>query len=261
MGVLAGGGPGPDGRPEPSLRPLRTREAAVRHHALPLMRPTVCTASSTSASRTENSSAAPTPSPTSPAIRGSSRMRGRARGSRTSASSALVREHPEPRGHRARLRSGQGDQHRDLPHRGGEESALRPDRALKTPPDARNGQLRTHRSPRRLPAGSRSATAASVAPPAAGDDGRRRGIRVQLNPEGFHPRRQHGAQWVRRSAATVAAYYGQFPARRLQLALEAHSGDGVQGGKTFANPDALHPRRAGPGGHRLAAAGRLGAGA
>ena len=43
---------------------------------------------------------------------------------------------------------------------------------------------------------------------------------------------------MRRSAATVAAYYGQFPTHRLLLALEAHAGDGVHGGKTFANPDA-----------------------
>ena len=50
-------------------RSCRTRSRATS------MRPTVCTGSSTGASRTENSSAAPTPSPTSPATRGSSRTR------------------------------------------------------------------------------------------------------------------------------------------------------------------------------------------
>jgi hypothetical protein len=63
-------------------------------------------------------------------------------------------------------------------------------------------------------------------------------IRVQLNPQDFSHGDSMVLEWVRRSAATVAAYYGQFPTRRLQLALEAHSGDGVHGGKTFANPDA-----------------------
>ena len=63
-------------------------------------------------------------------------------------------------------------------------------------------------------------------------------IRVQLNNTDFGHGDSMVLEWVRRSAATVAAYYGQFPTRRLQLALEAHSGDGVHGGKTFANPDA-----------------------
>ena len=63
-------------------------------------------------------------------------------------------------------------------------------------------------------------------------------IRVQLNNTDFSHGDSMVLEWVRRSAATVAAYYGQFPTRRLQLALEAHSGDGVHGGKTFANPDA-----------------------
>lgn len=46
-------------------------------------------------------------------------------------------------------------------------------------------------------------------------------------------------EWVRRSAQTVAAYYGRFPVKVLRLRLVPSSGDGVHGGKTFANPDAF----------------------
>jgi len=45
--------------------------------------------------------------------------------------------------------------------------------------------------------------------------------------------------WVRRSAETVAAYYGRFPVGALTLRLVPGSGDGVHGGKTFANPNAF----------------------
>jgi hypothetical protein len=45
--------------------------------------------------------------------------------------------------------------------------------------------------------------------------------------------------WVRRSAQIVAAYYGRFPTAALTLRLAAVGGEGVHGGKTFANPDAL----------------------
>ena len=43
-------------------------------------------------------------------------------------------------------------------------------------------------------------------------------IRVQLNPQDFSHGDSMVLEWVRRSAAMVAAYYGQFPTRRLQLA-------------------------------------------
>jgi hypothetical protein len=46
-------------------------------------------------------------------------------------------------------------------------------------------------------------------------------------------------EWVRRSAQTVAAYYGRFPVKSLTLRLVPTSGEGVHGGKTFANPDAF----------------------
>jgi hypothetical protein len=44
--------------------------------------------------------------------------------------------------------------------------------------------------------------------------------------------------WVRRSGEIVSAYYGRFPVAHLRLALQGQSGEGVHGGKTFANPDA-----------------------
>jgi hypothetical protein len=46
-------------------------------------------------------------------------------------------------------------------------------------------------------------------------------------------------EWVHRSAQTVAAYYGRFPVNALRLRLLPSSGDGVHGGKTFANPGAF----------------------
>ena len=62
-------------------------------------------------------------------------------------------------------------------------------------------------------------------------------------------------EWVQRSAAIVAAYYGQFPVRELTLRISAQSGDGVQGGQTFADPDALIRVRVG----RSVTAGQLSA--
>ena len=44
--------------------------------------------------------------------------------------------------------------------------------------------------------------------------------------------------WVRRSGEIVAAYYGRFPVQHVTLGLEAQPGEGVHGGRTFANPDA-----------------------
>jgi hypothetical protein len=45
--------------------------------------------------------------------------------------------------------------------------------------------------------------------------------------------------WVRRSAEIVARYYARFPARSLRIRIEIEAGDGVQGGTTYANPDAF----------------------
>jgi hypothetical protein len=46
-------------------------------------------------------------------------------------------------------------------------------------------------------------------------------------------------EWVRRSVGIVAAYYGRFTVSRLTLRIDALAGDGVHGGKTFANPAAF----------------------
>jgi hypothetical protein len=45
--------------------------------------------------------------------------------------------------------------------------------------------------------------------------------------------------WVRRSTDIVARYYARFPARSLRIRIEIEPGDGVQGGTTYANPDAF----------------------
>ncbi len=62
---------------------------------------------------------------------------------------------------------------------------------------------------------------------------------LEAEPGEFRIGDQAILEWVRRGAAIVAAYYGRFPVPRLTLRLRAEPGDGVRGGKTFANPDAL----------------------
>ncbi|HET9329827.1 MAG TPA: hypothetical protein VFO23_04805, partial [Steroidobacteraceae bacterium] len=46
-------------------------------------------------------------------------------------------------------------------------------------------------------------------------------------------------EWLHRSADIVTRYYGRFPAARLKVRVMAADGDGVRGGKTWANPDAF----------------------
>ena len=64
-------------------------------------------------------------------------------------------------------------------------------------------------------------------------------IRLELQPEAFSVGRDALLAWVRRSADIVTAYYGRFPAPRLTLRVLPQGGAGVQGGKTWANPDAV----------------------
>src|SRR5215469_17602258 len=45
-------------------------------------------------------------------------------------------------------------------------------------------------------------------------------------------------EWLRRSASIVAHYYGRFPVKELWLRIRSEPGAGVQGGRTFADPDA-----------------------
>jgi hypothetical protein len=63
-------------------------------------------------------------------------------------------------------------------------------------------------------------------------------VHVDFDPSDF---RSAAAivEWVRRSGQTVAAYYGRFPVGELTLRLMPASGDGVHGGKTFADPNAF----------------------
>jgi hypothetical protein len=64
-------------------------------------------------------------------------------------------------------------------------------------------------------------------------------IHLEMPTEAFSAGSEPLLRWVRRSAEIVAHYYGRFPTPRLTLRVTAQSGDGVHGGKTFANPDAL----------------------
>jgi hypothetical protein len=64
-------------------------------------------------------------------------------------------------------------------------------------------------------------------------------IRVQFEPSAFAGSGADVLAWVRRSAQIVRGYYGRFPASPLAVRVVAESGDGVQGGTTYANPDAF----------------------
>ena len=63
-------------------------------------------------------------------------------------------------------------------------------------------------------------------------------VHLELDPAAFADSAQVLA-WVRRSADIVARYYGRFPAREVTIRLVAVPGEGVHGGRTWANPDAL----------------------
>lgn len=54
-------------------------------------------------------------------------------------------------------------------------------------------------------------------------------------------------EWLRRSANIVARYYGRFPVKELWLRVRSMPGAGVQGGRTFADPDARIEVRVGRG--------------
>jgi hypothetical protein len=64
-------------------------------------------------------------------------------------------------------------------------------------------------------------------------------LHVELEPAALSGGREPLLAWVRRSAEIVAGYYGRFPTRSARVRIAAESGDGVHGGKTFANPDAF----------------------
>jgi len=64
-------------------------------------------------------------------------------------------------------------------------------------------------------------------------------LRVEIDPAAFSGGGEPLLAWVRRSAEIVARYYGRFPMRSARVGIVAESGDGVRGGKTFADPDAF----------------------
>jgi hypothetical protein len=64
-------------------------------------------------------------------------------------------------------------------------------------------------------------------------------LHVDFDPQAFTAGGGVLLEWVRRSGGIVAGYYGAFPVRSLTLRVVPESGDGVRGGKTFANPDAF----------------------
>jgi hypothetical protein len=64
-------------------------------------------------------------------------------------------------------------------------------------------------------------------------------IRVEFEPHAFRDDGDAVRGWIRRSAHIVAGYYGRFPTTRLTVRVIAEAGEGVHGGKSFANPDAF----------------------
>jgi hypothetical protein len=64
-------------------------------------------------------------------------------------------------------------------------------------------------------------------------------LRVELDSADFDAGSDALISWVRRSAGIVAGYYGGFPTPRVTIELRSGPGAGVQGGSTYADPDAL----------------------
>ncbi|HYL00027.1 MAG TPA: hypothetical protein VEU78_02455 [Steroidobacteraceae bacterium] len=64
-------------------------------------------------------------------------------------------------------------------------------------------------------------------------------LRVELGSGDFNAGSEALITWIRRSAGIVAAYYGGFPTARVTIELRSGPGAGVQGGSTYADPDAL----------------------
>lgn len=64
-------------------------------------------------------------------------------------------------------------------------------------------------------------------------------VEVQLERRAFRAHGEPLLEWVGRSADIVARYYGRFPASRATVRVVDRDGDGVRGGTTWANPNAL----------------------
>ncbi len=95
------------------------------------------------------------------------------------------------------------------------------------------------------PAGS--ALGASAAPPRTPTeltvDGAR--LRIDLGADDFSAGSAALIAWVQRSAGIVADYYDGFPVAEATVELRPKPGAGVQGGTTYADPDALIRMRVG----------------
>ena len=67
------------------------------------------------------------------------------------------------------------------------------------------------------------------------------GVRLQIKSTGddFEAGGAVIDTWLQRSAGIVAAYYGRFPVSALTIELRVGPGSGVQGGSTYADPQAL----------------------
>src|SRR5437762_1034043 len=63
-------------------------------------------------------------------------------------------------------------------------------------------------------------------------------VQIELDRDAFSGGADPIESWIRRSASIVAGYYGHFPVARLTVRVMAERGDGVHGGKSFANPEA-----------------------
>jgi hypothetical protein len=70
-------------------------------------------------------------------------------------------------------------------------------------------------------------------------------VHLAFEPDAFSAGAGPILGWVQRSADIVARYYGRFPTAALTLRIVAEPGEGVHGGRTFANPDAVIRVRAG----------------
>src|SRR5579863_714661 len=64
-------------------------------------------------------------------------------------------------------------------------------------------------------------------------------LHVELGSDGFTAGSETLFSWVRRSAQIVTAYYDGFPVSEATIEVRPREGSGVQGGSTYADPDAL----------------------
>ena len=64
-------------------------------------------------------------------------------------------------------------------------------------------------------------------------------LEVQFEPGLEASLSESAMAWVRRSASTVAAYFGRFPLPQVEVLIVPVAGQGVQGGMAFAEPSPL----------------------